>query len=185
MTAGDAGVVRRHAAAMWAAIDAGVDLLFTNAGEAEALLLHEPRGEACQGGGAAAAAAGHCATGEQLALRLGPHCSVVVVTDGDRGSYMTALGQLHCVPPCWMDAPPVDTCGAGDAYAAGLLYAYLRHHDLVSMGRTAARVATAVISKHGATLTPEAADALARSLPLAAPARSPSAAALAPATPRV
>ena len=38
-----------------------------------------------------------------------------------------------------------------------MLYAYLHHHSLVSLGRTAARVASAVISHHGAVLTPEAA----------------------------
>lgn len=89
----------------------GIDLLFTNAGEAAALLRHEPG--AAQGA-AAAQAAPHRATGEQLALQLGPHCGVVVVTDGDRGSHVTALGQLHCVPPCWLEDAPVDTCGAGE-----------------------------------------------------------------------
>lgn len=38
MTAGDAGVVERHHTEMWAAIDQGIDLIFTNAGEASALL---------------------------------------------------------------------------------------------------------------------------------------------------
>ncbi|PSC71317.1 adenosine kinase [Micractinium conductrix] len=193
MTAGDAGVVERHHADMWAAIDQGIDLLFTNASEAAALLRYEPAfdltapAEPATPGGAGGA---HCAAGEQLALRLGPHCSVVIVTDGDRGSYVTALGQLHCVPPCWTEAAPVDTCGAGDAYAAGLLIGYLKHYDLTAMGRTAARTASAVISRHGAALTSEAAAALAASLPALAgkggdARRSPSAAALAPLTPRV
>ncbi|KAL4458478.1 hypothetical protein ABPG75_013343 [Micractinium tetrahymenae] len=188
MTAGDAGVVERHHAEMWSAIDQGIDLLFTNAGEAAALLRHEPAAQRSQ----QAQQAQRCATGEQLALGLGPHCSVVVVTDGDRGSYMTALGQLHCVPPCWLEEAPVDTCGAGDAYAAGLLYGYLRHMDLVSMGRTAARVASAVISKHGATLTPDAAAALVQALPASKGAGQGKAGlpgaqpvALAPSTPRL
>lgn len=198
MTAGDAGVVERHHAEMWAAIDQGVDLLFTNASEAAALLRYEPKDspQLCVASGiqqaTATAAAGHCATGEQLALRLGPHCSLVVVTDGDKGSYLTALGQLHCVPPVWLETAPVDTCGAGDAYAAGLLYGYLRHFDLVSMGRTAARAASAVIAKHGAQLSAESALAVAeglasvasRSASPGAPA-SPSNASLAPSTPRV
>jgi hypothetical protein len=75
--------------------------------------------------------------------------------------------------------PPL--AAAGDAYAAGLLYGYLAGADLVSMGRTAARVASAVISKHGAALSAEAAAALAESLPGAS--RRAAAPALAPSTP--
>jgi sugar/nucleoside kinase (ribokinase family) len=119
-------VVERHHAEIWAAIDAGIDLLFTNAGEAAALLRHEPaacrqqqqqqQGQQQEDSSSAASSASlHCATGEQLALRLGPHCSMVAVTAGDEGSYLTALGQLHCVPPCWIENAPVDTCGAGES----------------------------------------------------------------------
>lgn len=76
---------------------------------------------------------------------------------------------------------------AGDAFAAGLLYAHLTGRDLVTMGRTAARVASAVISRHGAQLQPEAAAALADALPAPHSGCSlrpvPSGAALAPSTP--
>ena len=113
MTAGDAGVVERHHAELWQAIDQGIDLLFTNASEAAALLRYEPPSAAQRQGLAAAASHLHCATGEQLALRLAPHCSAVVVTDGAAGSYIAALGEIHCQPPVWMESPPVDTCGAG------------------------------------------------------------------------
>lgn len=77
----------------------------------------------------------------------------------------------------------MDSCGAGDAYAAGLLYAYLRGFDVVAMGRTAARVASAVIAKQGAMLGPEAAAALVDALPRSAARRSSAPAALAPSTP--
>jgi sugar/nucleoside kinase (ribokinase family) len=108
---------------------------------------------------------------------------VVVVTDGAAGYHIAALGQLHCVPPCWTEAPPVDSCGAGDAYAAGLIYAYLRGCDVVAMGRTAARVASAVIAKQGSMLSAEAAAALVDALPRSASRRSLAPAALAPSTP--
>lgn len=187
MTAGDAGVVERHHAELWQAIDQGIDLLFTNASEAAALLRYEPPSAAQRQGLAAAASHLHCATGEQLALRLAPHCSAVVVTDGAAGSYIAALGEIHCQPPVWMESPPVDTCGAGDAFAAGLLYAHLTGRDLVTMGRTAARVASAVISRHGAQLQPEAAAAVADTLPAPHSGGSlrpvPSSTALAPSTP--
>ena len=201
MTAGDAGVVERHHAEIWDAIGRGIDLLFTNAGEAAALLkyLPEHRAAATAAGGEEsphASSSGSCCScgkgswsaasssgstrgsafgtassspAQQAALALGPFCSMVVVTDGSAGSYITALGQLHVVPPVWMPNPPVDTCGAGDSYAAGLLYSLLQNHTITSMGRTAARTAAAVISVHGAHLTPEAALALADQLPTSTP----------------
>lgn len=84
----------------------------------------------------------------------------------------------HCLP-C---APH----HAGDAFAAGLLYAHLTGRDLVTMGRTAARAASAVISRHGAQLQPEAAAALVDALPLSQSGglrQVPSSSGLAPSTP--
>lgn len=160
MTAGDAGVVARHGAEMWEAIDAGIDLLFTNAGEAAALA-------ACAGADAPAAPRGGW-TAEAAALALAPHCSLVAVTDGANGSVITALGQLHTVPPHWTEAPPVDTCGAGDAYAAGLLLGFLRGLDVATMGRVAARTASAVIARHGGVLCEAGAARVAAALPAGA-----------------
>lgn len=48
------------------------------------------------------------------------------------------------VPPYWAQEAPVDTCGAGDAYAAGVLWAYLRGMGVAAMGRAGARVASQV-----------------------------------------
>lgn len=163
MTAGDAGVVERHHSEMWAAIDAGIDLLFTNADEATALVQHSPEGSA-----AVQASAPGQSPAEAAALALGPHCSLVCVTDGSAGSVLTALGEVYVVPPHWTSTPPVDTCGAGDAYAAGLLYGFLRRYDVVTMGRTAARTASAVIAHHGSTLNEEDAAAVVGGLPSAA-----------------
>ncbi len=61
----------------------------------------------------------------------------------------------------------MDTCGAGDAYCAGLLYAYLSGLDLASMGRCSARVASAVLSRSGACLTAQEAERVVASLPAA------------------
>lgn len=107
----------------------------------------------------------HSHNGQVAALQLASACPMVVVTDGSRGSYITALGQLVVVPPYWRANPPVDTCGAGDAYAAGLLYGFLMGLDLHSMGSLAAKTASAVISRHGPQLTPEDADWVVAGLP--------------------
>jgi sugar/nucleoside kinase (ribokinase family) len=44
----------------------------------------------------------------------------------------------------------VDTTGAGDAYAAGFLYAYTQDRDLAACGRLGGVLAAEVISKYGA-----------------------------------
>lgn len=77
------------------------------------------------------------ALGEQF-----PGCQLIVVTDGHLGSYIVhneipkgssasssssrVESQLYVIPPCWTKAPPVDTCGAGDAYAAGAIFSLLK-----------------------------------------------------------
>ena len=56
-------------------------------------------------------------------------------------------------------------CGAGDAYAAGVLYAIAQGYDLEVAGEFAARVAATVIGRHGAELAEADARELVRWLP--------------------
>jgi sugar/nucleoside kinase (ribokinase family) len=107
------------------------------------------------------AANGSSSAGQVVACELAGVCPLVVVTDGSRGSYMTALGQLIVVPPYWRSHAPLDTCGAGDAYCSGFLFAFLLGLDLHAMGHLAAKTASAVISRHGPQLLPNDADAVA------------------------
>lgn len=88
-----------------------------------------------------------------------------MVTDGAHGSYISAMGQLYSIPPCWTSHTPVDTCGAGDGYAAGAMYGFLCGYDLVNIGRAGARVASAVILRQGATTTEDEAVKLVQALP--------------------
>jgi len=134
LTAGDPGLVARHRAEFWAALAGGVDVLLANRAEAAALL-------------------GTDATAAEAALALGPHVVLVAVTDGARGSCLSALGRLQAVPPFWAAGRPVDTCGAGDAYAAGLLFARLSGLDPAGMGAAAARAASAAIARTGAAIS--------------------------------
>lgn len=96
------------------------------------------------------------------ALELAQLCSTVIVTDGSKGSYITALGELHTIPPHWSSNAPVDTCGAGDAYAAGLLYGFLRGFSIRQMGEFAAHTAACVIGHHGPQLSAHDAATLVR-----------------------
>jgi sugar/nucleoside kinase (ribokinase family) len=152
MTAGDLGVVERHGEKMWKAIQAGVDILFTNTDEAAALARVRPVGALpSQDRGSATSKA------EAAALCLGPHVSgMVCVTDGSAGSVIVALGQMWIIPPHWTQSAPIDTCGAGDAWAAGVLFGLLYEGgDIPNIGKLAARSASAVISQHGPTLSKE------------------------------
>lgn len=109
------------------------DIVFSNADEACALT-----GEATP---AAAAAA------------LGAHCTLAVVTNGRFGSYLSTPSATASVPAVWCDA--VDACGAGDAYAAGVIYSLLRGGSVGVMGEMGARVASVVVSRRGARLREE------------------------------
>ena len=70
------------------------------------------------------------------------------------------LALAACRPlyfPPVPEAPPfepgvrvVDTTGAGDAYAAGFLYAYTHGHELAACGRMGSVMAAEVISHYGA-----------------------------------
>jgi sugar/nucleoside kinase (ribokinase family) len=154
-----------------ASIDGGDD-----ADRRQQLGCDSANNSAASAGAAAAARAGVAAgaaaplpvvsssEGQAAACELAGVCPMVVVTDGSRGSYITALGQLVVVPPFWRSQRPVDTCGAGDAYFAGLLFAFLHGMDLHAMGHMAAKTASAVISRHGPQLQPLDADWVAGAL---------------------
>ena len=148
-TLSDTSVVNKHKAKLWRAIreEGLVDIVFANASEAVALT-----GEAAP---------------EAAALALAQHTRVVsVVTDGHRGSHLAGMGASQLVPPYWMPKGPLDTCGAGDAYAAGALYGLLGGASIRGMGYAGARVSSTVISQSGARLKAEDAHKLSEVLPM-------------------
>lgn len=59
----------------------------------------------------------------------------------------------------------MDSCGAGDAYAAGMIWGLLSGLDPAAMGSCASRVASAVIAKHGAGFDVREAKRLLETLP--------------------
>jgi len=126
-TASDAFCIERHRDMFLKILGGDVDLLFANAQEACAL-TGTPDTEA--------------------ALRaLKAMCPGVAITDGERGSLVHLDGTTARIAPHTVQA--VDTTGAGDSYAAGLLYGLTNGCSLERSGAIASLFSARVVSKMG------------------------------------
>ncbi len=74
----------------------------------------------------------------------------VAMTLGADGSRIVWEGHTYTIPPA--PAAPVDTTGAGDIYAAGVLYGLTHGHTPEDAGRIGSHAAARVISRMGARL---------------------------------
>ena len=127
LTASDPGCVDRHRDLLVQLIQNDVDLLFANALEARAL---------------------SGADTIEAALRvLSGWCEIVAVTDGEHGSMVSFNGEITKIPPHRVSA--VDTTGAGDAYAAGLLYGITHGHTAEESGTIASIFSAEVVAQIG------------------------------------
>ena len=152
LTAGDPGVVSRNRASILKVLQAaGKDMMFFSNREEACELLGQ--GRECDAA--------------KVAAHLGSLVSIAIVTDGGKGSYVSCMGQVHTIPPVdpTMGGKVVDTCGAGDAYAAGFAYALMMGHDCETAGGFASSTAARVIARHGAQLLEEEAQGLVGLLP--------------------
>jgi sugar/nucleoside kinase (ribokinase family) len=122
--------VNRHKRDLLHIIHEHVDLLFGNGEEAQALTD----------------------TSNPLdAIRTtAPFCDMAAVTMDARGSLLRQGANVIEIPSFPVQA--VDTTGAGDMYAAGLLYGLTHGLSLERTGRLAAYVAAHVVAKLGARL---------------------------------
>jgi sugar/nucleoside kinase (ribokinase family) len=76
------------------------------------------------------------------------HCEIVVVTHGARGSFILqgeTTFEIPAVPPRQL----IDTTGAGDSYAAGFLFGYVRGKDLATCGQYGSLAASEIIAQMG------------------------------------
>jgi sugar/nucleoside kinase (ribokinase family) len=71
------------------------------------------------------------------------------VTRSEKGSVIAAKGKVHEIKADKV-AKVVDTTGAGDLYAAGVLYGLTRGYELSACGRLGSLAAAEVISHYGA-----------------------------------
>ncbi|XP_061346951.1 uncharacterized protein LOC133292549 [Gastrolobium bilobum] len=134
ITASDVSCIERHFDDFWEIVENYADIVFANDDEARALCNFEGK------------------ESSDLTTRYLSHfVPLVSVTDGRRGSYIGVKGEAIYIPPS--PCVPVDTCGAGDAYASGMLYGVLSGiSDLRSMGTMAAKVAATVVGQQGTRL---------------------------------
>jgi sugar/nucleoside kinase (ribokinase family) len=129
LTLSDAFCVARFRDEFLELAEQHVDILFAN--ESEILSLYQVD------------------TFDAALQRVRHHCEIAALTRSEKGSVVVSGDAVHVI-----DAEPgvkvVDTTGAGDAYAAGFLYAYTQGRDLATCGRLGGVMAAEIISHYGA-----------------------------------
>ena len=124
----DAFVVERHREGLLDFIAAQTDIVFANEVEATALFQTSDFDQALQA--------------------LAGKVSLAAVTRGAEGSVIVADGHTARIEAAPV-AKVVDTTGAGDQYAAGVLYGLARKLDSATCGRLGALAAAEVIGHYG------------------------------------
>ena len=78
-------------------------------------------------------------------------CEIAVVKLGEKGSIIKADGMIYSIPA--FKTKVVNTNGAGDMYAAGILYGIANGIDIEKAGKMASYAASKVVSQVGARLS--------------------------------
>jgi sugar/nucleoside kinase (ribokinase family) len=130
LTVSDPFLIQYHRDEFWKLIEGPVDLLFCNLEEARALTgLHDA---------------------VDCAKEIHRHAENVALTLGADGSILMHAGEVIAVSSAPVHA--VDTTGAGDMYAAGILYGITNGLSWRQAGRLASLAAGRVVSQLGARL---------------------------------
>lgn len=88
-------------------------------------------------------------TFDEAAKLVRTHCEIAALTRSEKGSVVVKGDEVHVIE-AEKGVNVVDTTGAGDAYAAGFLYAFTRGRDLATCGRLGGMMAAEIISHYGA-----------------------------------
>ena len=128
LTLSDAFVVERHRDALLGFIETDIDIVFAN--EAEVAALFQTR------------------EFDAAVTALAAKVKTAAVTRGAEGSVIVVGGHATHVAAEPV-AKVVDTTGAGDQYAAGVLYGLARSLDAQACGRLGALAAAEVIAHYG------------------------------------
>jgi sugar/nucleoside kinase (ribokinase family) len=129
LTLSDPFCVDRHRAAFLDLVQNHVDILFAN--EAEIRALYQ------------------VADFDAALRHVREHCEIAALTRSAEGSVLIGGGKVHRILAHPVSAV-VDTTGAGDLYAAGVLYGMSRGLDLPICGRLGSLAAAEVIAHVGA-----------------------------------
>ena len=122
----DPALIRRNKELFLEILKDHVDIVFVNENEAKEVTGRE----------------------EEEALHvLAKNAKIAVVKIGERGSLISHNGEVIKIDP--IKAKAIDTTGAGDSYAAGLLYGYCHDWDLKDAGKLGSLLAARVIEQRG------------------------------------
>ncbi|MDO9231462.1 MAG: adenosine kinase [bacterium] len=81
---------------------------------------------------------------------IAKNCRIAIVKLGENGSLIEEDGKIFEISPC--PAKVINTNGAGDMYAAGILHGLINNLDLGEAGKIASRVSALVVASSGARL---------------------------------
>ena len=110
-------------------VEHGIDILFANEDELKSLYQVDVFDDGLQ--------------------HIRGHCEVAALTRSAKGSVIVSGEAVHVIDAAPVDKV-VDSTGAGDLYAAGVLYGLTHGHDLHECGRLGGLAAAEVISHFGA-----------------------------------
>jgi sugar/nucleoside kinase (ribokinase family) len=128
LTLSDAFVVERYRDELLAFIGSDIDIVFANEAEISALF--------------------QTPSFDDAVAALAGRVDLAAVTRGEHGSVLVSKTERAIVPAAPV-AKVVDTTGAGDQYAAGVLYGLARGLDLTICGRLGSLAAAEVIGHFG------------------------------------
>lgn len=129
-TVSDPFLIQHHRDEFWALIEGPVDLLFCNLQEAQALTGKE--------------------NAIECAYEIHKHTENVALTMSEQGSILMHDGQA--IPIEGVSVHAVDTTGAGDMYAAGVLYGITNGLTWKQAGHLASHAAARIVAQLGARL---------------------------------
>ena len=126
----DPGLVKRNLEFLKRFVKDKIDIVFANEGEAKAFTGKDEE--------------------EEALLELSNDCEYAIVKLGENGSLIKHKDTIHRIPAFKVNA--VDTTGAGDMYAAGVLFGIAKGISLERAGKIASWASSKVVSQIGARL---------------------------------
>lgn len=73
-----------------------------------------------------------------------------VITLGEKGSVIFGNNEIHQIPA--YETNPIDTTGAGDVFAAGVMLGLIRFHNPIIAGHLGSFASSKIVSQYGARL---------------------------------